>query len=201
MAYAVIVRGASRLNYTVEASDGSSFSIPVSLCRSLDLHKGDQFTEEEYIHLKRKVFLILSRKKAVELLARREHGEYELQIKLLEKGFDRQIVEETLSSLKEENLQSDFRFAESLIRSRQRNNPEGVPLLRLRLRAKLVDSKAAESAIAKWMETDDNRYQAVKKAIERYLRRHKDSERIVEALQKKGFTRTEVLEVLEDLKQ
>jgi len=201
MAYATIIRGTSRLNYTVEANDGSSFYIPIPLCKRLSVHKGDELSETEFVDLHRKVSLLLIRAKALDLLGRREHGEYELMIKLIQKGFEKEYIQQILTQLKEENLLNDYRYASSLILSRQRSNPEGISLLRYRLRSKRVDSQAIEKALDEWLHYDDNYYVAVRKAVERYMRRHGDSEKIVEAMQKKGCPRRDVLEVLEDLRQ
>ncbi|PCH85145.1 MAG: RecX family transcriptional regulator [Piscirickettsiaceae bacterium] len=52
------------------------------------------------------------------MLARREHSERELWQKLLKKGFEHEDIEATLAEFKENNWQSDERFAESYSRSR-----------------------------------------------------------------------------------
>ncbi|MBT8082896.1 MAG: recombination regulator RecX [Gammaproteobacteria bacterium] len=58
------------------------------------------------------------RKKAMDLLARREHGREELAKKLANKGFVRTIVDDQLARLADEGLLSDTRFAESFVQSR-----------------------------------------------------------------------------------
>jgi regulatory protein len=58
------------------------------------------------------------KKSALSLLARREHGRDELKQKLLHKGFAAREVEEALDILKQDNWQSDLRFAEMYVRSR-----------------------------------------------------------------------------------
>ncbi|PLW82747.1 recombination regulator RecX [Kineobactrum sediminis] len=52
------------------------------------------------------------------LLARREHSRHELLNKLGRRFANPTLVEEVLQSLSEENLQSDQRYAESLLRQR-----------------------------------------------------------------------------------
>jgi len=51
------------------------------------------------------------------LLAGREHSQFELRSKLSQKGFDAKLTDEVISQFIEKNLQSDRRYAESLIRS------------------------------------------------------------------------------------
>lgn len=51
------------------------------------------------------------------LLAGREHSQFELRSKLVQKGFDAALCERVILQFMEKNLQSDRRYAESLIRS------------------------------------------------------------------------------------
>ena len=54
----------------------------------------------------------------MDLLARREHSEQELQQKLLTRGFGPEAVEEVLADLKTAGMQDDVRYTEAYIRSR-----------------------------------------------------------------------------------
>jgi regulatory protein len=55
---------------------------------------------------------------AMNLLARREHSVWELRRKLKRRFTDESLLDEQLSRLTEQNLQSDMRFAESYARQR-----------------------------------------------------------------------------------
>ena len=59
-----------------------------------------------------------ARKKAMDLLARREHGYAELEKKLTSSGFDVDVAADAVHRLREEGLQCDRRFAESFVQSR-----------------------------------------------------------------------------------
>ena len=61
---------------------------------------------------------IEARKKAMDLLARREHARTELERKLVAAGFDADIAADALHRLAQEGLQSDRRFVESFVQSR-----------------------------------------------------------------------------------
>jgi regulatory protein len=61
---------------------------------------------------------IKARKKAMDLLARREHARVELERKLVAAGFDTDVAAAALQALKDEGLQSDRRFVESFVQSR-----------------------------------------------------------------------------------
>jgi regulatory protein len=59
-----------------------------------------------------------ARKKAMDLLARREHARVELERKLAAAGFDADIAADVLQGLAQEGLQSDRRFVEAFVQSR-----------------------------------------------------------------------------------
>ena len=62
--------------------------------------------------------VVKARKKAMDLLARREHGRAELEQKLIAGGVEADVAVDALRQLAEEGLQSDRRFVESFVQSR-----------------------------------------------------------------------------------
>lgn len=59
-----------------------------------------------------------ARKKAMDYLARRDHGLAELKAKLAQAGFSRETAERAADQLAAEGLQSDTRYAESFVQAR-----------------------------------------------------------------------------------
>ena len=57
---------------------------------------------------------------ALDALARREHSRFELQRKLVTKGYDSSSVEKELNRLNQDGLLSDSRFAEAYVHYRSR---------------------------------------------------------------------------------
>jgi len=84
------------------------------------------------------------RKKAMDLLARREHSVDELQQKLLshakKKELDVEIVADVIGALQKEGLVSDERFTEAFVRYRM-NNGYGPRRIQSELRERGVDEK------------------------------------------------------------
>jgi regulatory protein len=85
---------------------------------------------------------IEARRKAMDYLARREHGRTELLAKLEKAGFDRDAGEDAVAGLIEDGLQSDQRFVEAFIQSRF-NQGKGP----VRIRAELKDRRLAGGMI------------------------------------------------------
>ena len=87
------------------------------------------------------------RRAAMDLLARREHSIRELRQKLQRRFGDMPLVEEALSRLAEENLQSDERYAGSFVRRRAARGYGPV-----RIRQEMRDKGLEKPAIAEAME-------------------------------------------------
>jgi regulatory protein len=90
---------------------------------------------------------IEARKKAMDYLARREHGRAELQIKLSKSGFDANTAEDAISRLIADGLQSDQRFVAAFVRSRI-NQGKGPAKIRADLRARGLDDGVIEDGLA-----------------------------------------------------
>ena len=95
------------------------------------------------------------RKKALDLLARREHSCRELRDKLVRKGFPAPLAGHTVEALAAEDLISDTRYAESWLRHR-RQKGYGPVRIRQELREKGVDPEI----IQRFVRFDDPRWLA-----------------------------------------
>lgn len=87
-----------------------------------------------------------TRKKAMDFLARRDYGQFELIEKLADKGYDHNVAEQAVLKLTDEGLQSDLRFAESFVQSRI-SQGKGPVRIRLDLRQRGLVEAVIESAI------------------------------------------------------
>ena len=94
-----------------------------------------------------------ARKKAMDLLARREHTAGELGRKLKAAGFDGEVASAAIAALSAEGLQSDERFVDAFIQSRvsQGKGPQRIRgELRERGVAGAVVDLALEAADVDW---------------------------------------------------
>jgi regulatory protein len=83
------------------------------------------------------------RKKAMDLLARREHSEQELRRKLKSREYDADAIDEVLHALISDRLQSDERFTEAYVNHRF-NAGVGPLKIRYELRQKGVSDLLAD---------------------------------------------------------
>ena len=200
MAYATIKRGASKDGYFAVPAEGSSFFISLTQAAQLRLQDGQELSEDEFLLLRDKVLASRCRFKAMDYLARREHGRKELAMKLQQKDFHTDIIHEQLDRLEAEKLLSDERFAAQFVVSRQRKNPEGQSVLVMRLVQKGIDRRLAEHVVADWFSDEAAVMDAIQRAANRNIRKAEtDKTRLSAELRKKGFSASEVQRFFEDL--
>jgi regulatory protein len=89
---------------------------------------------------------IEARKKAMDYLARREHGRGELLDKLTRFGFDADVSADAVEQLIDDGLQSDERFAEAFVRSRI-NQGKGPAVIRADLRQRGLSGSLIDIAL------------------------------------------------------
>jgi len=138
------------------------------------------------------------RKKAMDLLMRREHAVGELQKKLNARDYDTEIVAEVVEQLASEGLVSDTRFTEAFVRYRA-NNGRGPQRIQSELRERGVNEKIQ----AAYLDMGDSRW--FERAAQVRSKRFGDAlpedfkERARQArfLQYRGFTSEQIREVLD----
>jgi len=84
------------------------------------------------------------------LLARREYSQFELRARLKARGYTDDLINNVLSELSKENLQSDTRFTESYLRMRV-NRGFGPR----RIQAELRERGIAEELICEFIDEND----------------------------------------------
>jgi len=188
--FATIERKASGEGYYILQEGLSPFFISEQLFLAKDLPLGQPIDETVANSLKDEQLMLNCREQALQYLARREHTELELRQKLLKKGYSQIHITPTLETLVQQNLLSEYRYAQSFILSRQRKNPEGKTLLRQRLLAKGVNRNDTEKALDEAF-TEELLVEAVSKAYAVAIRKYgEDLAR--QKLLGRGFTQSDI---------
>jgi regulatory protein len=120
--------------------------------------------------------------KAVDFLFRREHSRAELVYKLTQRGFVSSDILSALDQLREEGLQSDERFVEAFLYSRQ---IQGYGPVRIRL--ELQDKGIAHGLIEQYVVDTDKAWLTHAKAV--YQKKYKDKPALAfkEQMKRKQF--------------
>lgn len=102
------------------------------------------------------------RKKAMDLLARREHSRVELERKLTKREYEAEEINSTIDQLVEDDLQSDSRFSEAYVQSRI-NKGFGPVKIRIELNERGVSDALIEESLGvhadSWIELAINQQQ------------------------------------------
>ena len=141
----------------------------------------------------RKKQLVAVLHRAVDLLARREHSAYELKTKLHQKGFDLADIEETITKLQEDKLQSDDRYTEVFVDERKRRG-HGPVKIQHQLQQKGIPPELIESYInpqdQEWINLSQLQYQ--KKYVNTEVNSYKEWSKRARFLQSRGFTSAQI---------
>lgn len=134
-----------------ETPCSEGFFLRVAACRRNKCHR---FDEGQIMEVAKRSTGI--RKKAMDLLARREHSVQELRRKLVSREFDDREIERVLADLQRDGLLSDPRYAEAFVHQRF---VAGMGPLKIafELRQKGIDESLAEGQLAafadRWQES------------------------------------------------
>lgn len=129
-----------------------------------------------------------ARKKAMDYLARREHGRSELINKLTKFGFQAATADDAVAQLVDDNLQSDQRFVEAFIVSRI-NQGKGP----LKIRADLRERDIAGGIVEIGLEDAEQDWYASARAVREkkfgpdYPADYSEKARQMRFLQSRGF--------------
>ena len=188
--FATIERKASGEGYFILQQGLSPFFISERLFLSKNLPLHEPIDEEITNSLRNEQIMLNCRDQALAYLARREHTSLELKQKLLKKDYTQTQINITLDALVEQNLLSEYRYAQCYILSRQRKNPEGKTLLSQRLMAKGVNRADAQRALDEAF-TEELLVEAVSKAYEVAIRKY-EPELAKQKLLSRGFSNSDL---------
>ena len=135
--------------------------------------------------------------KAVSYLARSEQCRFGLKRKLLAKQYKSEYIDKALSFLESKNYLSDERYAVAWLNDRRINQYEGQTKLLLELQARGIDKAIATDAVKEFF-TENDEEEICKKAYERFVKKGKSEDKLIEALLKAGFAYKLIKRVMEE---
>ena len=135
--------------------------------------------------------------KAVSYLARSEQCKFGLKRKLLTKQYKAEYIDKALSFLESKNYLSDERYAVAWLNDRRINHFEGQTKLLLELQSRGIDKVVAAEAVKDFF-TENDEEEICKKAHERFVKKGKSEDKLIEALLKAGFAYKLIKRVMEE---
>ncbi len=193
----IIRRGAQSSKTEVLLSNGSSFFIPPKIVLQNNLESGGELSELQVEELKLRSEYIFAKKKALDLLASREHSVYQLKQKLLKREFVLEIVNKVLEELQNEGALSNTRYIENWVYSRLRKHPEGYRSLFANLLRAGISSEEANNYLIPYFEELDV-YEILDRAAEKMMKKNTmTKEKIIRGLKSRGFEYSDIIKFID----
>ena len=128
----------------------------------------------------------------------RNRSEREFRIKLAQKGFAGNVIDVTISTLKDLRMIDDSAFAEMFVRDRMQLRPKGRSVLRRELAAKGIAEDIIDTVLARFID-DECEAEQIHDLIVKFLRKNKSlpddvkRRRLIGFLQRRGFSFSRVM--------
>lgn len=192
----------SKNRLSIFLDDAFAFGLDVSVVAKFNLKKGDVLTQDEIANILLNEESKRIKENAFRYLAGRAHSEQELRTKLKQKGFEKALVEEVISELKQAKFIDDVEFAFSYARKRMMHKPMGEKLLRQELWQKGIDEKIIDRVVRE-IYSEKTQDEVALNLMEKRKSRYKDldekeqKKRLYNFLLRRGFDWEVVNEVME----
>ena len=133
-------------------------------------------------------------------LAMREHSRYQIKNKLINKGFEKKIVNDVLQELLESGFQSDKRYTEEYIRYRQ-NIGYGVKKIIFELKSNGISSSIISEYLNNFIDDYDVLFKlASDKILNENLNDQKILAKYINHFKYRGFDNNIILKVVKNIK-
>ena len=179
-----------------------AFGIHQDVLLKSGIARGDKLSQEKIDAILKLENARSAREKAMRLLAHRARSKKELCDRLGQAGFERQVVEETLSDMERLQLVNDAEFALMFARNRMITKPVGEFLLRRELQQKGIGEIDIGKAVVEAYR-EKSEYQAAKELAQKNKKKQikldeeKARERVSNFLMRRGFHWDLVKDILE----
>lgn len=170
----------------VTFDDGQFLYLAYEIFLKNNLRTDKEITEEQYGRLiyENRIFFI--KKASFNFLGRRPHGEKELFLKLLKKGYEKKLINEVIEELKEKKLLDDEHFAALYLEENMHRKMWGRKKAEAELFKKGIDREIVKRVLDLVCETEDPLEQA-KSALGKKLKTVKITEENKEKVRVKLF--------------
>jgi SOS response regulatory protein OraA/RecX len=142
-------------NYLVIVSGGREILLTKAVIDRYSIKAGSKIDLDSLEDIKHESDLVRAEDYVTYLLSRRSYSSGLLAAKLREKGYEKEVVRETLSRLKEKGLLDDMVFAREMAESILRRKPAGRNYIIARLRRDYISRSLAEAVVDELLENVD----------------------------------------------
>ena len=142
-------------NVRVHFDNDEVLFLSVDILYKSGLKKNDEISDDRYSSLIKENRLFHIKQRAFRYLGRRQHSTSELRIKLKQKGYETEYINEVLDNLKNKNYLDDTKFAEMFVEEKMKLKLWGEQKLRSELVKRGIKSEIITDVLANKISEED----------------------------------------------
>ncbi len=193
-------------NVAVYCDNDEVLFLSVDICFKSGLKNNDEISDERFSSLIKENRLFHIKQRAFRYLDRRQHSISELRIKLKQKGYETELINQVLDDLKQKNYLDDTKFAEMFVEEKIKLKLWSEQKLRSELIKRGINSEIISDVLRNKISEEDKLNNALIIASKKYdtLRnRNVDKDvikrKLITFLNSRGYNYDVIKEVCEEL--
>jgi regulatory protein len=186
--------------YSVYVDGKYSFSLSEHELMLQGLRIDQEFDNQEFDQIKKTAIEDKAYMRALDLLARRQRSEWEMQQYLKRKDYDESTIKIILNKLSDRELLNDKKFAEAWVDNRRLLKNVSKRRLKQELQQKHISNQII-SEVLKDDETDERVVLNELVAKKRSQSRYQDEQKLMSYLLRQGFNYGDIKDVLNSVDQ
>ena len=170
------------------------------------LKKNDQISEDRFFSLIKENKLFHIKQRAFSYLGRRQHSTSELRIKLKQKGYETELINEVLDDLKQKNYLDDIEFAKAYVEEKIKLKLWGEQKLRSELIKRGIKSDIISDVLRNIISDENQLNNALILATKKYhtlsnrnLDRKVIKQKLITFLNSRGYNFDVIKEICDEL--
>ena len=180
-----------------------AFSMPEEEYFRLNRYEQKELTQQDIDTIREEVSMKLARQHGIRLLAARDRSEHEVKERLLQQGFDEDVVEDAILRLKSMGYINDNLFAHKFVSDRLKLKPMSKKALAYELQKKGIEESLINEVLDEYeLDEPSVAYRLAKKKYGKYdAADPKIQQKIYSFLAFRGYTSDIIREVLKQMQE
>jgi regulatory protein len=155
-------------NVVIHFDNDELLFLSVDIFYKSSLKKNDEISDDRFSSLIKENRLFHIRQRAFRYLGRRQHSTSELRIKLKQKGYETELINQVLDDLKQKNYLDDTKFAEMFVEEKIKLKLWGEQKLRSELIKRGINSEIISDILRNKITDEDKLNNAMIIASKKY---------------------------------
>jgi regulatory protein len=193
-------------NVIVHFDNDEVLFLSVDIFYKSGLKKNDEISDDRFSALLKENRLFHIKQRAFRYLGRRQHSTSELRIKLKQKGYETELINEVLDDLKNKNYLDDTEFAKMFVEEKVKLKLWGEQKLRSELIKRGINSEIISDVLRNIISDEDKLNNVMTVASKKYdtLRNNKldkdvIKKKLITFLNSRGYDYAVIKEVCDEL--